>query len=115
MDKYNTTYKTKRLIGQNSLAQNAKASSHHSHSQITTLGKNSRTNPLKSSVTNLQFSAILAAHLHVPSRTFHHPANPPYSILLLSDPLSTPSHHSSQVLQPSHIHKCATSLERSAP
>src|SRR6218665_3582805 len=31
--------------------------------------------------------------------------------ILLSHPFSTPSHFSSHVLQPSHIHHCTTSLE----
>src|SRR6218665_3609562 len=48
---------------------------------------------------------------HVPPRTLHHPANPLYSIIILSHPLSTLGHFSSHVLQPSHIHHCTTSLE----
>ena len=47
----------------------------------------------------------------VPSRTLHHPANPLYSIIILSHPFPTPGHFSSHVLQPSHIHHCTTSLE----
>src|SRR6218665_3998052 len=45
---------------------------------------------------------------------FHHPANPLYPNLFLSNLLSTSSHYSSQVLQPLHINHCTTSLERYA-
>src|SRR6218665_2474104 len=60
-------------------------------------------------VPNLQLPAVLPAH--IPSPTLHHPANPLYSIIILSHSFSTPSHFLSHVLQPSHIHYCTTSLE----
>src|SRR6218665_2964374 len=43
---------------------------------------------LESPVPNLQLPPVLPAHL--PSRSFHHSANPLYPIILLSHPLSTP-------------------------
>src|SRR6218665_3819329 len=46
--------------------------------------ENSRGHPLQSPVSNLQFPAVFPAH--VPSRTLHHPANPLYSIIILSHP-----------------------------
>ena len=50
-------------------------------------------------------------HPTLPPRTLHHPANPLYSIIILSHPFSTPGHFSSHVLQPSHVHHCTTSLD----
>src|SRR6218665_1349032 len=54
-------------------------------------------------------SPVLPAHL--PSRAFHHSANPLYPIILLSHPFSTPGRLSSHVLQKSHIRHCTASLE----
>src|SRR6218665_2118619 len=65
-------------------------------------------NPLQSSVPNLQLPPVLPAHL--PSRAFHHSANPLYrssSCLTLLDP----GHLSSHVLQKSHICHCTASVE----
>src|SRR6218665_418006 len=70
-------------------------------------GRSSR--ECQSPVPNLQFPPVFPAH--VPSRTLHHPANPLYSIIILSHPFSTLSHFPSHVLQPSYIHHCTTSLE----
>src|SRR6218665_741136 len=53
-------------------------------------------NPIRSSVPNLQLPPVLPAHL--PSRAFHHSANPLYPIILLSHPFSTPGHLSSHRL-----------------
>lgn len=58
-----------------------------------------RTN-LKSPIANLQRHTILPAK--VPSPTLHHPATSLNSILLRSHSLPSPSHNSSQVLQPTH-------------
>src|SRR6218665_1627245 len=52
------------------------------------MAKNPRAHPLQSPVPNLQFPAVFPAH--VLSRTLHHPANPLYSIIILSHPFSTP-------------------------
>ena len=54
-----------------------------------------------------------AVLMYSPSRTLHHPANPLYSIIILSHPFSTPGHFSSHVFQPSHrpISYCTMSLE----
>src|SRR6218665_1005720 len=84
--------------------QNTQASSYHSCPEITSLAKNPRAHPLQSPVPNLQFPAVLPAH--VPSPTLHHPAKPLYSIIILPHPFSTPGHFSSNVLQPSHLHHC---------
>src|SRR6218665_1869395 len=51
---------------------------------------------------NLQFHAAFPAH--VPSQTLRHPANPLYSIIIVSHPFSTPGHFSSHGLQPSHAY-----------
>src|SRR6218665_3056137 len=51
----------------------------------------------------------------VPSRTLHHPANPLYSIIILSHPFPSPGHFSSHVLQPSHIHHSTTSPPPTPP
>src|SRR6218665_1284021 len=40
--------------------------------------------------------------LTVELRTLHHPANPLYSIIILSHPFMTPGHFSSHVIQPNH-------------
>src|SRR6218665_887455 len=81
--------------------QNAQTSSYHSCPYITSLAKNPRAHPLQSPVPNLQLLPVLPAHL--PSRAFHHSANPLYPIILLSHPFSTPGHLSSYALQKSHI------------
>src|SRR6218665_46323 len=60
-------------------------------SVLALLAKNSRTNPLHGSVTNLQLQTTLPAHL--PSQTFHHAANPFYPIILLSQCLDSRSLH----------------------
>src|SRR6218665_2083119 len=54
----------------------------------TSLAKHSRAHPLQSPVPTPQFSAVFPAH--VPSRSIHHPANPLYSIIILSHPFSAP-------------------------
>src|SRR6218665_1887735 len=79
--------------------QNDPASSYHSCSYITSLAKNPRENPLQNPVPNQQLSPVLA---YLPSRAFHHSANPLYPIILLSNPFSTPGHLSSHVLQKSN-------------
>src|SRR6218665_3866796 len=63
--------------------QKAQASAYHSYPQSTSLAKNLRAHLLQSPVTNLQLPA------HLPSRTFHHPANPLYLIILLARLFST--------------------------
>src|SRR6218665_1527866 len=60
-------------------------------------------------VPNLQLPPVLPAHL--PSRAFHHSANPLYPIILMSHPFWTPGQLSSHVLQKSHIRHCTPSLE----
>src|SRR6218665_2530866 len=78
---------------QNSLVRAVTRTPRHDHitrscPQITSLAKNPRAHPLQSPVPNLQFPAVFPAH--VPSPTLHHPANPLYSIIILSHPFSTP-------------------------
>ena len=74
--------------------------------QITSLGKYLRSHPLQSPDTYLQLPAV-----HLSSRTFHHPANPLYQVILLSHPFSTHGQFSFHVLQANHIHRCTISLE----
>ena len=77
------------------------------------MAKNPRKNSFQSSITNLQLPTILPAKIS--SRTLHHPANPLHPFIIMSHSLSTVSHHSSQILQSSHITHCTTSVERPSP
>src|SRR6218665_3527438 len=89
---------------QNSLARAVTRTPRHHHIppvlKSLKLAKNPRAHPLQSPVHNLQLPPVLPAHL--PSRAFHHPANPLYPIILLSHPFSIPGHLSSHVLRKSH-------------
>src|SRR6218665_1067327 len=77
--------------------------------KINSLAKTTQSASTSNHFTDLQFTGVPLTHL--PSRTFHHSANPFYPIILLSHPFSKPGHFSSHVLYPSHIHHSSTSLE----
>lgn len=68
---------------------------------IIPLAKNTRANPLQSPVANLWLPTIFL--VQASSRTFHHPANLPYSTMLLPQPFSIHLLNSSSPYYPYRI------------